>query len=128
MARILSVSYDELLLQTRHALLEREGYEVVSALRFADSLEYCKRNDFDLFILGHSIPPSDKQQLMGTFRHGSPAPIISLCRLDESRVQGADYYCEADPSELLKVVAIALRAHRYQQNPDCSGSRKEVAR
>src|SRR5579884_1241858 len=28
-ARILSVSYDELLLRTRHMLLEREGYEVV---------------------------------------------------------------------------------------------------
>jgi hypothetical protein len=48
MARILSVAYDEPLLRTRHLLLEREGYEVVSSLGFADSLEQCKRDNFDL--------------------------------------------------------------------------------
>lgn len=40
--RILSVSYDELLLQTRHEMLQNEGYEVVSALGFQASLEHCK--------------------------------------------------------------------------------------
>ena len=114
MARILSVSYDELLLRTRHALLEREGYEVVSSLGFADSLEQCKRDDFDLFILGHSIQDSDKQQLMETFRHECRAPIISLRRLDEQPVQGADYYIEPDPPQLVKVVATVLRGLRKE--------------
>lgn len=86
MAHILSVSYDELLLRTRHLILEREGYDVVSSLGFDDSVEHCRRNDFDLFILGHSIRHSDKQQLVEPFRHECPAPIISLRRLDEPPV------------------------------------------
>jgi DNA-binding response OmpR family regulator len=109
MARILSVSYDELLLRTRHLILEREGYDVVSSLSFDDSVEHCKRNDFDLLILGHSIQHSDKQQLVETFRHECPAPIISLRRLDEPPVSGADYCIDPDPPELLKVVATVLR-------------------
>jgi hypothetical protein len=108
-ARILSVSYDELLLRTRDALLKREGYEVVSSLGFSDSLEHCKRDNFDLFILGHSIQHSDKQKLVETFRRECPAPIISLRRVDEPPVRGADYHVEPDPSQLLKAVAAVLR-------------------
>ena len=114
MARILSVSYDEPLLRTRHLLLEREGYEVVSSLGFAEGLEQCKRDNFDLFILGHSIRHSDKQQLVETFRHECRAPIISLRRLDEPPVQGADYYVEPDPPQLLKIVATVLRGAARQ--------------
>ena len=39
--RILSISYDEVLLLTRHALLEQGGFEVWSAHGFAEALEAC---------------------------------------------------------------------------------------
>ena len=78
--RILSVSYDEVLLRTRHMLLAREGYEVVSAAGFSASLEKCKEGGFDLFVLGHSIPQEEKQRLAEEFRRMCPAPIISLRR------------------------------------------------
>src|SRR5581483_1660599 len=64
MPRILSVSYDELLLRTRHMLLQHSGYDTVSSLGFTQSLEHCKNGNFDLFILKHSIPYSDKRQLV----------------------------------------------------------------
>lgn len=48
-ARILSVSYDEVLLATRHLLLEHEGYQVISAMGLAAALEKCKEGGFDLF-------------------------------------------------------------------------------
>lgn len=70
--RILSVSYDEALLETRHMLLEGAGYEVVSALGLQASVELCKRGGFDIFILGHSIAHSEKLELVETFH--------SLCR------------------------------------------------
>lgn len=105
MTRILSVSYDEPLLRTRHMLLEREGYEVVSSLGFTESLQNCKSADFDLFLLGHSIPRSDKQELVSTFRQHCPGPIISLRRnAGEELVDGADYHIEPDPEPLLKLV------------------------
>lgn len=54
-ARILSVSYDEVLLATRHLLLEHEGYSVVSVMGLPAALDKCKEGGFDMFVLGHSI-------------------------------------------------------------------------
>ena len=107
--RILSVSYDELLLHTRHLLLARDGYEVVSSIGFTESLEHCKRGGFDLFILGHCIPHSDKQQLVESFRKICPAPIISLRRnAGDQLVRGAEYHIEPDPETLLNLAARVL--------------------
>jgi CheY-like chemotaxis protein len=105
-ARILSVSYDIPLLRTRHMLLEREGYEVVSTSDLATSLEQCKDGRFDLFLLGHSIPHSDKQRFVEAFRRVCPVPIISLRRnMGEQPVDGADFQVEPDPEPLLKIIA-----------------------
>ncbi len=105
-ARILSVSSDQPLLRTRHMLLEREGYEVVSAIGLAASLQLCKEGDFDVFVLGHSLPYSDKKKLVDEFRKHCPAPIISLRRnAGEQLVDGADYHIEPDPEPLLQLVA-----------------------
>lgn len=116
MARILSVSYDNPLLRTRHMLLETQGHEVVSSLGFTESLKHCHQGNFDLFLLGHSIPHSDKLQLVKTFRKNCPAPIISLRRnAGEEPVDGADYHIEPDPGPLLELV------HKILDRPQSSG-------
>jgi DNA-binding response OmpR family regulator len=105
-SRILSVSYDEPLLRTRHMLLQREGYQVVSSLGFDNSLEYCKNGGFDIFVLGHSIPHEEKRKLVASFRTQCPGPIISLRRsYGEQPVDGADYQIEPDPEPLLKLIS-----------------------
>ncbi len=83
-------------------LLQGAGYEVISSLGLGMSLINCVRSDFDLFILGYSIPYSDKQLFWGGLdarpRH---APIISLRRNPgEQIVCGASYHIEADPEPL----------------------------
>ena len=104
--RILSVSYDEALLRTRHMLLQTQGFQVISTRGFTESLPHCKRGGFDLFILGHSIPVRDKMELIHTFKAVCEAPIISLSRLiGEKKLDGADYHIEPDPEQLLELVA-----------------------
>lgn len=66
-ARILSLSYDEVLLRTRNMLLEQKGYEVVSAQNLESGLAACESGPFDVFVLGHSIPQRDKQQMVRAF-------------------------------------------------------------
>jgi DNA-binding response OmpR family regulator len=108
--RILSVSYDDLLLRMRQMILENEGYTVVSAHGLENSLAQCKKGGFDLFILGHSIPDQDKRKLVETFRRECQAPIISLTRgASEQRVDGANYHIDPDPEPLLKLVAEIIR-------------------
>src|SRR5581483_7268379 len=104
-ARILSVSYDEVLLRTRQMLLEREGYQVVSSFGFMPSLRHCKEGGFSLFILGHSIPQFDKLELVKTFRESCAAPVISLLRTGEQLVDDADYHIQPDPEPLVRLVS-----------------------
>jgi DNA-binding NtrC family response regulator len=112
-ARILSVSYDIPLLRTRHVLLEREGYEVVSTSNLATSLEECKQRTFDIFIVGHSIPRDDKAKVIGAFREVCQAPIISLRRgIADSPVEGADFHIDPDPEPLLNTIAQLVRSKK----------------
>jgi DNA-binding response OmpR family regulator len=106
--RILSVSYDPSLLETRQMLLEGSGYTVTSALGFIPAIQHCKKNGYDLFILGHSIPLKDKQELMRTFRENCPAPILSLERSNESRVESDFHASPFHPEEFLATVGTIL--------------------
>jgi len=108
---ILSVSYDEILLTTRRMLLEQQGYHVTSALGFTEAMAFCNKSrgkEFDLFVLGHSIPPLDKQELIKAFRNSYPAPILALQRHGETAVDGADLHAYPDNPEVFLETVIKI--------------------
>jgi CheY-like chemotaxis protein len=91
-------------------MLENEGYAVVSSATIQESIQHCREGQFDLLILGHSIPGIDKQRLVDSFRHYCPAPIIALrSHAGEEVVADADYHIQADPEPLLNLIAEILR-------------------
>lgn len=109
--RILSISYDPSLLTTRQMILEKAGYEVSSALGFAEVLEICQnRHDFDLVLMGHSMPQKDKIALYDALRPNCPAPLLSILRYGDSRIPQAQYSVRANdgPEALLEAVRDAL--------------------
>lgn len=126
--RILSVSYDKSLLATRQIMLEQKGYQVTSALGFTAALEHCKDPGFDLFILGHSIPTRDKQELVTHFRQNCPAPILSLERGGEERFADCEFHVSPDrPEQLLeKVAAIFQMPPQVSQFHDSFGTRPAI--
>lgn|SRR5262245_23172689 len=109
---ILLVSYDECRLIDRRRLLEREGYQVSSALGFKEALANCSdgtARSIDLFILGHSIPIADKERLISAFRANATAPILSLWKHAEQIDCSVDYLAFSDsPDKLLGNVATIL--------------------
>lgn len=108
--RLLSVSYDEPLLRTREILLCRQGYSVTSALGFIAAVDECKAGEFDLLILGHSIPHADKVELVHTFRTHCPAPVLALRHYGDAPLPGADAQIFPDDIEgLLNKVKSMLR-------------------
>lgn len=114
---ILSVSYDESLLRTREMLLRRDGYEVTSALGFTDAVERCNNGEFQLFILGHSIPDKDKRELIRVYRAQFDSPVLALQRPGEDTPDGADAH--ADPNDiegLLEIVSKILAEAKAAQN------------
>lgn len=95
--RILSVSYDLALLQTREMLLQAAGYEVVSIEGFQSMLDLAQSKnapEFDLVILGHSIAHRDKEALIKLVRERWKAPVLALLRAGESSDVGADDACD----------------------------------
>jgi DNA-binding NtrC family response regulator len=117
--RILSVSYDDILLATREMLLAGQGYEVTSALGFTAAEEECQRSHFDLFILGHSIPDRDKLHLIKTFKANCPAPIVSLERIGENQIPCDFHASPDDPAKFVQVVKNILdgKEQRAKQRP-----------
>lgn len=109
--RILSISYDDPLLQTRQMVLENAGYDVTSALGFAEALEICKvHHDFDLILMGHSMPPKDKTSLITTLRLNCPAPLVTIRRHGDDPLPGAKGSIDSldGPDALLQVIKKAL--------------------
>ena len=111
MARIISISYDETLLRTRHLMLEQAGHQVTSAVGFHDAKRACE-NAADLIIIGHSIPKADKLDLISSFRSMSPnGTVVALTRAGEDRLKEVDAYINpGDPEELLRAIRFILDA------------------
>jgi DNA-binding response OmpR family regulator len=105
MPRILSISYDQSLLQTRELMLAHAGYEVESAVGFSAAIQACEKRDFDLVIMGHSIPPEDKATIVRQLRAVCATPILALQRPNESPLKTAEYNLDSgDPQRFLSYV------------------------
>jgi hypothetical protein len=85
------------------------GYQVTSALGFTQAKVQSRGGRFDLMVLGHSLPCSDKTALIEFFRSHYSAPILCLLRAGEATVEGADHYVSPDnPKRLIVEIANIL--------------------
>jgi CheY-like chemotaxis protein len=94
-----------MLLKTRQHLLEKEGFSVVSAEGFTEALERCHAGQFDMVVMGHSIPHKDKEALFRVVREKCPVPVIALLRGGEPPLSGAAESVDPmDPRRFIEVV------------------------
>jgi len=78
-SRILLVDDEESVRETMAAILEREGYEVVSAPSGEDALEYVQGDGFDLLLTDLRMEGMSGVELMSAMRDRSPeTPSIML--------------------------------------------------
>lgn len=110
MKHILSVSYDPILLQTRHLLLEQSGYKVISVEGVTGALAACRAQRYDLLIVGHSIAHRDKQEIVAEFKRMWGSPVLVLLRVNEPKLREADFSIDAadGPGALLNIVGSIL--------------------
>lgn len=104
--RILSVSYDASLARTREMLLYAAGFQVSTYTNSEQAIEACRRQNFDLIVIGHSIPLKEKREMLLQVRALCQTPILALLRYGEAPMQGADYVFDASqsPVQLLEMV------------------------
>jgi DNA-binding response OmpR family regulator len=86
-------------------MLSREGFEVESAVGFSAALHACEKREFDLVIMGHSIPPEDMAAIVKQLRTVCQTPILALLRPNEAPLKTAEYNLDSgDPRRFLSYV------------------------
>ena len=106
MARILSISYDPQLLQSRELILRKMGHTVISVEGFVQATEACTREaPFDLAILGHSIPHKDKGAILQHCQKHLSCRVLALLRPNEGALDGAAKSVKShDPKTVVEAV------------------------
>ena len=102
--RVICVSWNQALAQSRELLLRSLGVTVLSALYEREALALC-REDADLLVLGHSVPREEKRLIIECFREHSTAPVLSLLQSGDKKLPEATFGVEsAKPDEVLRLV------------------------
>lgn len=79
MALVLCTGVDKALLQSRQLILEHAGHTVVSITDEQTLTTVCKKNSFDVAVIGQTVSPKAKQRIASLVRqHCSGAKILEL--------------------------------------------------
>jgi CheY-like chemotaxis protein len=105
-ASILSITYDASLAATREMLFTSVGFQVSSASTVNQALQLCANQDFDLIVIGHSMPLEQTRFLVKGLRLRCDAPLLVLQRPGESLVPGVDYVFDSTESPALLLEAV----------------------
>lgn len=117
MNRVLSVSCDATLLNSREHVLSHSGIVVVSALGISNALRSCENGDFDLLLLCHSIPTKDKSEIIRRFRQSCGGSVLAMHKPCEGPVTDADHNFDAgrNPADLVAAVSRILLTYRRRK-------------
>ena len=104
------------MLATRRLMLGEAGYGVVSG-GFTEAIERCE-GDFDLIIIGHSIPQKDKRAIVTECRkHRCIASVVSVLCFGEKPIPEASHGIDAgNPWELLRAIGHILSTGKMSES------------
>jgi CheY-like chemotaxis protein len=111
---ILSIDLDPGILFARETVLRSEGYIVVSAISVKEALRQFQDGDFDLMILGNTLPAKDRERLTCLIRaSGSRIPIASISSTPREQSVFPEAIIPENPVELLAGIR-RLLAKRFE--------------
>ncbi len=109
--KVLNVSADLSLLETRRAILERAGCLVSCASNAVDVVQLCRKETFDAVVLGHSLPKRQKHAVIQAVRKYNPAArIIGLYMISTAEAVGTDIVIDSHDGP--DILIEAIRQHR----------------
>lgn len=126
MALVLCTGADEVVVQTRKLVLERAGHSVVTAMSEPAVISACQERIFDVAVIGQSVSPEDKEQILMLVRQHCPsAKVLELYGFTKELESADDWLSvPSDPQELAeRVAALAMRrpAARADESSDPEG-------
>jgi DNA-binding response OmpR family regulator len=102
--KIMVVSHDPHLADVRKDILEKAGFEVLSAHNFKDVQDACEKNP-DLVMIGYSLPPAEKRRVWAEIREKCNVPILELHETQEPSLIADTFFHQATaPDDFLSAV------------------------
>jgi len=105
--KVLNVGIEPSLLQTRGAILQRAGMEVVNVGDSATAVRAFRRQAFDAVVLCHGLGREHKRDVIEAARRRTPSPkVVALYNLTRSEAAGADLAIDSQdcPEALLRAM------------------------
>ncbi len=110
---VLAVCLDPLFPGIHEADWNSAGYIFLTANSIKEAIDHFKTGDFDVVLLGQSIPEVDGERLTFLIRAtGSRVPVVSMTNSSGRQLSFADATFEQDSKELLPSMAELLRPRR----------------
>ncbi len=91
MAKVLCVSFDKTVSDSRVSALKQAGYTVVSTTYIDEAMKRLEGESFDLLILGHRFPWADKRDVALYAREKCDTPVLLVCGAGPDMDIPADY-------------------------------------
>ena len=77
--KILCVSFDRVVSESRSSSLKEAGYDVTATTNIKEGLELLKRDRFDAVIVGHRFSAEEKYLLAVGAKEKSNTPLVLVC-------------------------------------------------
>jgi DNA-binding response OmpR family regulator len=101
---ILALGLDSLVAGQR-SVWQSAGYFVTPIKSINEAIVHLRDGDFDLVLLGHSIPTASRERFTSLIREsGSHTPVVSITDSSTERDNFADATIRNDPASLLKTI------------------------
>jgi hypothetical protein len=100
---VLAVGLDSSLLANQSSVWQSAGYFVTSAVSIREALAHFRDGDFDLVLLGRSIPADSRERLTFMIRaSGSRIPVVCIANCSSDCDSFADATIMDEPIKLLE--------------------------
>ncbi len=99
---VLAIGLDSTLLKTQSSFWKTAGYIVNVAGCIREAIDHFKAGDFDLVLLGNSIPADNRQRLTSLIRSlGSNVPVAFIAESSGDSDRFADATLRTEPKAML---------------------------
>lgn len=99
---ILAIGLDSLLVADQRSAWQSAGYLVTPVKSIREAIAHLREGDFDLVLLGHSIPTDNLERFTFLIRaSGSRTPVVSISASPTECESFADATIGSEPASLL---------------------------
>jgi len=106
---VLAVCLDSLIPGTQDSTWRSAGYFFIPANSIREAITHFKAGDFDMVLLGHSIPEDDRERLAFLIRAtGSKVPVVCIAGSSRHPDTFVDATFGTDQSEMLEGMEVLM--------------------